>query len=102
MTYWEEHVSTACGNCNCAVQYRDTLFEVAGGLRRLHNEELRNLYASLNIIKLKKPRRVKWTGNVARMGEMGNMYTKLYLENLKGGDHSEDLDYMRRKYGSGY
>jgi hypothetical protein len=44
--------------------------EVAGSWRRLHNEELRNLYASPNIIRVIKPRRMTLTGHVARMGEM--------------------------------
>jgi hypothetical protein len=33
--------------------------EVAGGWRRLHNEELRNLYTSLNIIRVSKSRRMR-------------------------------------------
>jgi len=48
--------------------------EVAGGWRRLHNEELRNLYASPYIIRVTKSRRVRWTGGVARMKEMINTY----------------------------
>jgi hypothetical protein len=40
--------------------------EVAGGWRRLHNEELRNLYASTNIIRVTKPRRIRWERHVAR------------------------------------
>jgi hypothetical protein len=43
--------------------------EVAGGWRRLHNEELRNLYTSPNIIKVIKSRRMRWTGHVARRGD---------------------------------
>jgi hypothetical protein len=46
--------------------------EVAGGWRRLHNEELHNLYGSPNIIRVIKSRRMRWAGNVARMGEMRN------------------------------
>jgi hypothetical protein len=41
--------------------------EVAGDWRRLHNQELNNLYSSLNIIRVIKSRRVRWTGHVARM-----------------------------------
>jgi hypothetical protein len=48
--------------------------EVVGDWRRLHNEELRNLYASPYIVRVIKSRRVRWTGQVARMGEMRNGY----------------------------
>jgi hypothetical protein len=41
--------------------------EVAGGWRRLHNEELHNFYASPNIIMVIKSRRIKWAGYVAQM-----------------------------------
>jgi hypothetical protein len=36
--------------------------EVAGGWRRLHNEDLHNLYASTNIIRVIKSRRMRWAG----------------------------------------
>jgi len=39
--------------------------EVAGGWRRLHNEEFNNLYASQIIIRVIKSRRMRWVGNVA-------------------------------------
>jgi hypothetical protein len=42
--------------------------EVARGWRRLHNEELHNLYASPNIIRVIKSRRIKWDVHVACMG----------------------------------
>jgi hypothetical protein len=41
------------------------------GLRKLHNEELHNLYSSPNIIRKIKSRRMRWAGNVARMGRRG-------------------------------
>jgi hypothetical protein len=43
--------------------------EVKGEWRRLHNEELSDLYSSPNILRVIKSRRRRWTGHVARMGE---------------------------------
>jgi hypothetical protein len=51
---------------------------VAGGWRRLHSEELHNLYTSPNIVMVIKLRRVKCAGHVARMGEMRNAY-KIFI-----------------------
>jgi hypothetical protein len=42
--------------------------EVTGGWRKLHNEELHNLYSSPSIIRMMKSRRMRWAGHVARMG----------------------------------
>jgi hypothetical protein len=39
--------------------------EVTGGWRKLHNEELRDLYSSLSIIRMIKSKRMKWAGHVA-------------------------------------
>jgi hypothetical protein len=39
--------------------------KVVEGWRRLHDEELHNLFASPNIIRLIKPRRMRWAGHVA-------------------------------------
>jgi hypothetical protein len=41
--------------------------EVTGGWRKLHNEELHNLYSSPNIITMIKSRRMRWAGHVACM-----------------------------------
>ena len=43
--------------------------EVTGELRRLHTEELNDLYCSPNILRVIKSRRMRWAGHVARMGE---------------------------------
>jgi hypothetical protein len=43
--------------------------EVTGGWRKVHNEELRDLYSSPSIISIIKSRRMRWAGHVARMGE---------------------------------
>jgi hypothetical protein len=44
-----------------------------GGWRKLHNEELHNLYYSPSIIRIIKSRRMRWARHVARMGEKRNV-----------------------------
>jgi hypothetical protein len=48
--------------------------EVRGDWRKLHNEQLHNLYSSSRIIRMIKSRRMRWEGHVERMGEMRNAY----------------------------
>jgi hypothetical protein len=48
--------------------------KVTGEWRRLHKEELNDLYSSPNIIRVNKSRRMIWTGHVARMAEKRGAY----------------------------
>jgi hypothetical protein len=54
--------------------------------RKLHNEELNDLYSSPSTVRLIKSRRMRWAGNVARMGR-GEAYTGFWWGNLKERDH---------------
>jgi hypothetical protein len=48
--------------------------EETGGWRKLHNEELHNLYSSPSIIRIIKSRKMRWAGHVALLGEKRNAY----------------------------
>jgi hypothetical protein len=48
--------------------------EVTGGWRKLHNEELHNLYSSSDINRMLKSRRTRWARHVAYVGEVRNAY----------------------------
>jgi hypothetical protein len=48
-----------------------------GDSRKLHNEELHDLYSSPSVIRIIKSRRLRWAGHVARMGEKRNAYRLL-------------------------
>ena len=54
--------------------------EVVGEWRKLHNEELNYLYWSPNILRVIKSRRIRWTGHVARMGDMRVVYRVLVVK----------------------
>ena len=51
--------------------------EVTGEWRRLHNEELYDLYCSPNIVRVIKLRRMRWAGHVECMGEERGVYRVL-------------------------
>jgi hypothetical protein len=48
--------------------------EATGEWRKLHNEELNDLYSSANIVRVIKSRRMRWAGHVAHMGEKTGAY----------------------------
>jgi hypothetical protein len=56
---------------------------VTGGRRKLHNEELHNLYSSPSVNRIIKSRRMRCAGHVARMGEKRNVY-RLSVGKSKG------------------
>ena len=49
--------------------FYSTRDEVTGERRKLHNEELNDLYSSPNIVRVIKSKRMRWAGHVARMWE---------------------------------
>jgi hypothetical protein len=51
--------------------------EVTGEWRKLHNEELHDLYLSPNIVRVKKSRILRWEEHVAQMGEERGVYRVL-------------------------
>jgi hypothetical protein len=61
--------------------------EVTGGWRKLHNEELHNLYSTPSIIRMIKSRRMRWAAHVARMGRR-----EMLLGNPEGKRPLEDQD----------
>jgi hypothetical protein len=51
--------------------------QVTGEWRKLHNEELNDLYPLRNIVRVVKSRRMRWAGHVARMGEERGVHRAL-------------------------
>ena len=68
--------------------------KVTGEWRRLHNEELNDLYSSPNIVRVTKSRRMRWTGYVARMGEERGAYRVL----VRKPEGKRPLEIPRRRW----
>jgi hypothetical protein len=77
LTLWEEHRLRVFENRVLRRLFGLKRDEVTGEWRKLHNEELRDLYFSPSIIRIIKSRRMRWVGHVARMGEKRNAYRLL-------------------------
>jgi hypothetical protein len=69
LTLTEEHKLRVFQNRMLRRIFRPKRDGVTGRWRKLHNEELHNLYFSPNIIRIIKSRRMEWEGHVAQMGE---------------------------------
>jgi hypothetical protein len=70
--------------------------EVTTEWRKLHNEELNDLYSSPNIVRMIKSRRMSWDVHVEHMGR-GGMYTGFWWGNLRERDHLIDPGIVGRK-----
>jgi hypothetical protein len=74
LTLKEEYRLRVFGNRVLRKIFGPKIDEVTGERRKLHNEELHDLYSSPSIIKIIKSRRMRWAGHVARIGEKRNVY----------------------------
>jgi hypothetical protein len=63
--------------------------EVTGEWRKLHNEDLNDLYSSPNRVRVIKSRRIRWAEHVVRRGR-GEEYTGIWWGNLRERVHLED------------
>ena len=77
LTLREENSLMVLGNGVLRKLFGPKKDEVTGDCRRLHNEELYAPYSSPNVIRMIKSRRMRWTGQVARMGDTGGAYRDL-------------------------
>ena len=64
--------------------------EVTGEWRKLHNEEINDLYTSPNVVRMIKQKRMRRAGHVARMGERREAYTGFWWGNLRERNHLGD------------
>jgi hypothetical protein len=77
LTLREEHRLRVFENRDLRRIFGPKRDEVTGEWRKLHNEELHNLYSSQDIIRQVKSRRMRWAGHVARIEEERKVYKVL-------------------------
>ena len=70
---------------------------MTGEWRKLHNEELNDLYSLRYIVRVVKSRRMGWEGHVARMGQDRGVH-RVLVGKPEGKDHWGDQDVDGRKY----
>jgi hypothetical protein len=87
----ENHRLRVFENRELRRMFRPKTDAMIGGWRKLHNEELHNLYSSRNRIRMIKSRWMRWVGLVVRVGEK-KTHTGFWRESQKERDHWEDLD----------
>jgi hypothetical protein len=63
--------------------FRPKRDKMTGSWRKLHSEELHNLFSAPDIVRVTKSRRMRWAGHVVCMGEMRNTY-KILVEKSEG------------------
>jgi len=71
---WEERKLRVFENMVLRRIFGPRRYEVTGEWMRLHNEELNDLYSSLNIVRVIKSRRMRWAWHVTHMGEERGVY----------------------------
>jgi hypothetical protein len=74
LTLREERRLRVCGDRMLRRIFGPKRDEVTGKWRKLHSEELNDLYCSPNIVRVIKSRRIRWVGHVARMLKNKVMY----------------------------
>ena len=77
LTLWEERKLRVFENMVLRRIFGPGRYEVTGEWRRMHKEELNDLYSSPNIVLVIKSRRLRWAAHVALMGEEKGVYRVL-------------------------
>jgi hypothetical protein len=96
-TITEEHRLKEFENRVVRIIFGSKMDNVTGEWRKLHSEELLNLYSTPDIIRQIKSRRMRWAGHVARMGEEKKVY-KVLVGKLEG---KRPLGRPRRRWEDG-